>query len=96
MNQAAAVSPTRLVSVPAQLRVQQRDAPVAVLSRLIHFGGEVSERGGAVVLFYDAAVWEQMADDRRTYVLRQLARYRNLYAVIRRGQVGYQGAPAPE
>ena len=91
MNKAAVASPTRLVSVPPALRVQQRDAPVAVLARLLAYGAEMTERRGAVVLFYSSPVWEALPDDRRTYVLRQLARYRNLYVVIR---AGCQGPPA--
>ncbi len=99
MDKAAVLSPTRLVSVPPALRLQQRDPPVAVLARLLAYGAEMTERRGAVVLFYTARVWEALPDDRRAYVLRQLARYRNLYAVIRadrpaRGGAGCQGPPA--
>jgi hypothetical protein len=92
MNKAAVATPTRLVSVPPALRVQQREAPVAVLARLLAYGAEMSERRGAVVLIYKAAVWAALPDDRRTYVLRQLARYRNLYAVIRADRPACGGA----
>ena len=99
MNKQAVAQPIALVAVPPALRVQQRDAPVAVLARLLAYGAEMTERRGAVVLFYKAHVWAGLPDDRRTYVLRQLARYRNLYAVIRadrpaRGGAGCQGPPA--
>lgn len=99
MNKTAVAQPTRLVSVPPALRAQQREAPVAVLARLLAYGAEMAERRGSVVLFYSARVWAEMPDDRRTYVLRQLARYRSLYAVIRAdrpacGGAGCQGPPA--
>lgn len=79
---AARVSPGRLISRHASIRMQQRGVPPAVLECLLAYGAEISDHHGADILFFDKRSWRRMARARGKYVEPELARYRNVYAVI--------------
>lgn len=82
----------RLITRHAQTRMQQRAIPVAVLTRLLDYGAEVHDHRGAIILYFDHASWEKLVPIRREYALKQLERYRNVYAVIDgNGQVATVG-----